>query len=344
MENLSVSKSATEQTNMPNQITWDNLIKEGKKETTWEDIAKESRDNASNHSDTPSAQPETKASLKDVQELLDAPAEKLQDKAEKIEKRLRKKLQETYEYNTKREFDSLGYVSEAIRGAGLVNISDRIDDYNEATAKIDTELASGIVDYIDAKFSTDPKKSKEQDAIWGDYYKKTKNRATTLESTMGIVRSGLFYSGDKRLEGTAEQVSEIKSEIPEDQMRVLRAYKTYFDDPTKKNLKNLDDQVGTYISSVRGSLDRLTDNVALAVPNSDNLCYAIGIDLSRAVSKGRGDIHGAIIEYFRFKHDNYENTKNETVQEEQSATKATNKPTPRNSKMMSAEELREMII
>lgn len=309
MENLSSKKPATAQTygSTSGQASWDSLLEEGKikKETTWGDVAKESKFSPDKNPDntTTGSKPQTEASQKDVQDLLDIPAEKLQDGAEKIEKRLRKKLQEAYEYSTKREFSSLGYVSEALKGAGFVDISHRVDDYNETAAKIDTSLADGIVSYIDAKFSNDPEKSKEQDKIWVDYQRKTKGRATTLESTLNIVRSSIFYSGDDRLEGTVEQVSEMKSDIPEGQMRLLRAYKTYFDDPTKKNLKNLDDRLGEYIGSVRGNLDRLTDNIALAVPNSDDVCYAVGVDLSKTVAQGREDVYSAIIDYFKFKHD-----------------------------------------
>ncbi len=232
---------------------------------------------------------------------------------EAIERQLRNELFKTHEAGIDKERRALDKVSSELKIAGFGSFSRRVDDYGKGATRIDKHLCETMANFMDAKF-TDPRAA---DRIWSEYSHDTRKRALMLEDTLGSVQRGLTISGEG-FDEAAGKISGFKSTIPAEQVKLLKYYKAYFDEPTERNRNVLISQVcgdtkdgkrtGGYTWAVNEGLRDIAESLDQAAYGIDDITYSVEVDLGRAVDETRKNSVLSVIKYYENKIKNHGGT------------------------------------
>lgn len=243
--------------------------------------------------------------IKTADETLATPeARPFDPELERRERSLRAELLDAGETFSRKERSAYGFVSDSLSQIGFNAFSRKIEDFGMGTANLDARRSEALVEYLDAKFSDDPKIKKSADDLWDEYRRISTNRANVLDDTLDSTRRSLFITENRMLEDAAMRVSQMR-ELPEEQILLTNAYREYFDNPSKKNKAALDEQVDKYTRLTRNGLYGLADSLEPVAGRRSDLPDALGGNLSRTIARGYEEVHDSIMKYFNFKQENY---------------------------------------
>ena len=219
------------------------------------------------------------------------------------EKVLRNKLINAGKDFARQESFNYSTIANEINKAGYKELGKISGDQGIYISRLDDKRTDTLVDYLDAKFSDDPSVSDRQETIWHEYETITNQRANTTSNMTSSLSHQLRAQGDPSFMDTIQQLSTTE-ELPTDQIALASLYRQYFDDPSEKNKKILNEKVQQYSQSLKQDFSK----IAFSLPNAkanQPIQELLGMKLGRNLADGYGSVHSAIMDYYAFKSSNH---------------------------------------
>ncbi len=262
------------------------------------------------------------------------------DEKEKLGRKLRKELLETAELASKKQSEAYKYLYESLSNSGYNALATTVDGFRKNTVDLDAGRIKSLIDYIDLKFTSGPGVDKSRAEARENYQKASVAYAGKIEKSLEYAGRGLLLSSGE----TASCLLKLRKTLPESQLATSKELIEYFDNPSEEAKKQLKENLTGHDNLIGKAFHSLTKSTEEEMPRSSGISDTV-YKIGATTRGGHEGLYGALIDYYEFKKDNHQGDK--TVESQSSQTFQPNNPTvnrPTGSKMMSAEELKQIII